>query len=173
MILEMIENVRMKPFAKRIVRQLEVVIEKAANALIHKVILKLDNKDLWPLIQYLRDLEVEFEGQRYLSFQLEDFAEEALKQAHTDIENGNLDDAKDNFHEGLQNVLDQGLLLFYKEPMSILKLSFVMRKVVDIGYAAIHKAVKPAINKIVHGMDIEELESLKTYIDSLTAEIED
>jgi hypothetical protein len=54
----------------------------------------------------------------------------------------------------------------------MLKLKFVMRKVVDIGYAAIHAAVKPAINKIVHGMDIEELESLKAYIDSLVVEIE-
>src|SRR5690606_27176206 len=138
-----------------------------------KVILKLDNKDLWPLVQYLRDLEVEFEDKRYLSFPLEDFAEKALVDAHEDIQKGKLDDARENFDEGLQNLLDQGLLLFYKEPMAMLRLSFVMRKIVDIGYSAIHAAVKPAIHKIVDGMELQELESLKNYVDSLTLEIED
>lgn len=172
LILDMIENVKMKPFAKKIVLQLEHVIQKTANALVHKVILKLSNKDLWPLVQYLRDLEVDYKDQRYLSFPIDDYAEQALIQAHEDIANGNLDAAKKNFNEGLQNVLDQGLLLFYKEPMSMLKLNFVMRKVVDIGYAAIHAAVKPAIHKIVDGMELDELESLKHYVDTLTLEID-
>lgn len=172
MIVQMIDSVKMKPFARKIVMQLEGVIQKTANALVHKVILKLSNKELWPLVNYLRSLEVEIEGKRYLSFSLEDFAEKALKQAHLDIDNNNLKAARANFHKGLENVLDQGLYIFYKEPMSMLKLGFVMRKIVDVGYAAIHAAVHPAINKIVHGMEIEELESLKHYVDTMTVEME-
>lgn len=172
MIVKMIENVKMKPFARKIVMQLEGVIQKTANALVHKVILKLSNKELWPLVNYLRSIEVEIEGKRYLSFSIDDFAEKALKQAHIDIDSNNLKAARDNFQKGMENVLDQGLYIFYKEPMSMLKLGFVMRKIVDVGYVAIHAAVHPAINKIVHGMEIDELQSLKHYVDSMTVEVE-
>ena len=140
--------------------------------MVHKVILKLSNKELWPLVQYLRDLEVELDGQRYLSFPLEAFAEKALIQSVIDIENKNLKAARDNFHKGLENLLDQGLLIFYKEPMAIIKLGMVARKIVDFGYTAIHGATSAAINKIIHGMELHELESLKAYIDTLTVEIE-
>ncbi len=173
LISDMMDNVKMKPFARKIVLQLETVIEKTAQALVSKVIVKLDNHELWPLVEYLRTLEVEYEGKRYLSFALEDFAEKALQKAHVEIVSGNIEEAKDYFHEGLQNVLDQGLLLFYKQPMDMLELGFIMRKIVDVGYKAIHAAVKPAINKIVHGMELDELQSLKNYIDTLTLEIEE
>lgn len=172
LIVDMINNVQMKPFAKKIVLQLESVIQKTANALVHKVILKLNNQELWPLVEYLRELEVELEGKRYLSFPLETFAEKAINKAYTEIDNKDLKQAKEHFDLGLQNILDQGLLIFYKKPMSMLKLGFVMRKIVDVGYAAIHAAVKPAIHKIVHDMDLHELESLKHYIETLTVEIE-
>jgi len=172
LIIDMIANVQMKPFAKKIVLQLEGVIQKTANALVHKVILKLDNQELWPLVEYLRELEVELDGKRYLSFPLEAYAEKAINKANIEIHNKDLSKAKNHFDEGMQNILDQGLLVFYKKPMSMLKLGFIMRKIVDVGYSAIHAAVKPTIHKVVHDMDLHELESLKHYIETLTVEIE-
>ena len=172
MILQMIETVAMKPFAKKVVKQLESVIEKTAHALVHKVILKLNNDELWPLVEYLHAMEVEIDGKRYISFELKPDAEAALKQSFVDMENKNLSAARNNLHLALLDVLDQGLLHFYKEPMSLLKLGMIARKIVDWGYAAIHAATKPAIHKIIHDMDLHELESLKNYIDTLVFEIE-
>ncbi len=172
MIVDLVEQVKMKPFAKKIVKQLEGVIEKTANTLVNKVILKLSNKDLIPLVEYLRTLELEIDGIRYIAFQLEDFAEEALEQSRVALQEEDLKAARKEFHTAMQNFQEQGLYIFYKKPMGMIKLGMVAKKIVDLGYKAIQGAVKPAINKIVKGMDLDELETLEAYISTMTHKVD-
>ena len=172
LVIQMLETVDMKPFAKTVITQLGHLIEKVAAILVNKVVSKMSNQEVRPLIEYLNSMECEIDGQRYLSFELDPNAAQLLVQGYQALEAGKSDAARESLINALIETLNQGNLVFYKKPMELLKLGFVARKIVDLGYTSLDKAIRPAIHKIGEHMELDELKSLKIYVDNLVIETE-
>lgn len=172
LVIQMLETVEMKPLAKTVVTQLGHLIEKLAAILVNKVISKMNNQEVKPLVEYLNSMECEIDSQRYLSFELDRNAVQLLVRGYQAVEAGKSDAARENLINALIETLDQGNIAFYKKPMELLKLGFVARKIVDLGYISLDKAIRPTIHKIGEHMEMDELKSLKTYIDNLVIETE-
>ena len=172
LVIKMLETVEMKPLAKTVVTQLGHLIEKVAAVLVNKVIAKMSNQEVRPLVEYLNNMECEIEGNRYLSFELGTTTVKFLMAGYQALDAGKTHEARANLISALTESLNEGTIIFYKKPMELLKLGFVARKVVDLGYTSLDKAIRPAIHKIGEHMELEELKSLKVYIDNLVIETE-
>jgi hypothetical protein len=162
---DLVEQVKMKKFAKKIVHQVSVVVHKAIHAMVDKVISKLSNRDLKPIVSHFKNLEIlHEEEQRLMGFQLNDELEEMVVACIEHLENDNVESAKQELVTLLENILDHSLELFLVEPMSLIKLGMISRKVVDFVTVTIEKTVPQAIGKIIEHMDKEELESLRDFL---------
>ena len=161
---DLVKEVKMKPFAQKVIRQIGGFSHKTINSLIDKVISKLNNKELRPIVEYFKNTEVEFEDALYLGFEIDQELETLLFVAIKNIDKGNTDVAKIELVQVLEEVTFQSLEVFLVKPMSLVKLGLISRKVVDFVSAALEKAVPPAIGKIVEHMDQEEVASLKDFL---------
>jgi hypothetical protein len=161
---DLIKEVKMKPFAQKVLRQIGGFAHKSINSLIDKVISKLNNKELFPVVEYFKATEVEFENEKYLGFELDKRLETLLFSAIKNTEKGNAELAKKELVQVLEEVTLESLEVFLVKPMALIKLGLISRKVVNFVSAALEKAAPPAIGKIVEHMDQEELESLKDFL---------
>ncbi len=164
---DMVENVTMKPFAKKVVIQVGSLSRKTVNTLVDKVVKKLSNKELLPLVGYFKDLELEHEGQIYMAFRMEDDLEECLDRCLENLESGDVEAVRKDLVTLLVGVANQSIELNLVKPMSLIKLGMISRKVVDFVETTLEKAIPPAIKKIVKNMDQEELESLRDFLMNL------
>lgn len=160
---QLVESVEMKPLTKKIMKQLGAVVEKTSTVLVEKVIAKLKNEELLPILEYMTELEVEHEGVLYLCCPLDEARAGRLIGALDEIDAGNGDAARVAFLEELLYVEDVALLEFYKRPLDLVKLGMIARKIVDVGYVTLGKASHSAVKKMVSKMDQHELESLGDY----------
>lgn len=160
----LIEQVELKPFAHTIVHQVSTLVHKAVNALVKRVIGKLANYELKPLVEYFKSLEIEHEGKIYLGFQLENRIEDLIASCIKHLENGNIDASKEELIIVLEDVIENTLEIFLLDAMSKVRLGMIARKIVDLTHTTIHKAVPPALHKIVDHMDHSQLEQLKDFL---------
>lgn len=166
MVDDLCDQVEMKPLAQKIVKQMGGIIQKAINVLLDKVISKLNNRDLAPLVNHLRGLELEHDGSVGLAVEMDDDLAAVLFNAFKHIDAGDLTLARRDLIESMLGIMDLSLLVFLREPMDLLNLGMISKKVVDICLVTIKKALPPALRKITSDMNVEELQSLKGYIET-------
>lgn len=161
---ELVEKVKMKPFSKKVIHQVGAISHKTINVLIDKVVSKLENKELLPLVQHFKQCESMHSNKRTLGFQLDDAHEAQVFSCIANLEKGEIELVRRDLISLLESITDQGIELFLHQPMSLIKLGLISRKVVDFVGATIQKTVPPAIGKIVEHMDKEELKSLEGFL---------
>jgi len=164
MVDDLVEQVKMKPFSKKIIHQVGAISHKTLNVLIDKVVSKLDNKELLPLVKHFKDNEIKYKDKKYLGFQLSDSQEAHLFSCIEGLKKGEIESAKEDLVALLESVTDEGIELFLHTPMSLIHLGMIARKIVDFVGSTIEKTVPPAIGKIVEHMEHEELKSLETFL---------
>ena len=160
----MLEKVEMQPFAQKVVRQVSSVVHKAVNVLISKVVGKLSNKELKPLVSQFKSMEFEHEGTIFLGFEVEARMEAMIHSCIAHLEAGDLPNAKSELIELLEHLIDESLDLYLMVPMSLVRLGMISRKLVDLTQTTIEKAVPPALRKIVDHMDQQEMETLREFL---------
>ncbi len=160
----LIEQVELKPFAHSIVHQVSTLVQKAIHIMVKKVVGKLDNRELKPLVEYYKAQEIEHQGKIYLGFQIDSRIETLIASCIQHLENGNIDASKKELIIVLEDIIENTLNIFLLEAMGKVRLGLIARKVVDLTHATIDKAVPPALHKIVNHMDHSQLEQLKSFL---------
>lgn len=160
----LIDQVDMKPFAHKLIHQVSSLVHKAVNVLVKKVIGKLSNKELRPIVEYYKSLEIEHEGKRYLGYKVEENIVALIDSCIVHLEAGNIEASKAELVIILEDVIENGLDIFLLETMSKVRLGMIARKLVDVTHTTIDKAVPPALHKIIDHMEQSELEQLKDFL---------
>lgn len=160
----MIEQVDLKPFAQKLITQVSSLVHKAVNVLVKKVVGKLNNEELDPLVNHFKAHEFKYQGAAYLGYQLEPRIEALIESCIAHLENDNIEEAKSELIEILEDVIENSLDVFMLHPMSLIKLGLVARKLVGFTHTTIDKAVPPALHKIVDHMEKPQLLQLKDFL---------
>ncbi len=168
---EFLRDVELKPFARKVMTQVGSVVEKTSISIVEKVIVKLPNKELRIILDYMVDHELDVDGTLYLASEMNQDKGQRLLDSLVIINNGDGEQVKDEFMESLLYVLDLSLNDFLKQPMSLIKLGLISRKMVDIGYVTLTKASKTAVKQMVKKMDNQELKSMGIYASTLIQEV--
>lgn len=161
---DLVVKVKMKPLSKKIIHQVGAISHKTINVLIDKVVSKLDNKELSPLVAHFKVCESIHDGKKTLGFQLNEREEMQILNCIENLKIGKIDLVKKDLVLLLESIVDEGIELFLHMPMSLIKLGIISRKVVDLVGSTIQKTVPPAIGKIVAHMDAEELRTLEAFL---------
>lgn len=169
-IYDLCDQVEIKPFAEKVVRQLGKLMEKTTNILLDKVISKLSNEELVPLVEYLENLELDCDGNLYMSILLSDKVEDDLDRSFACIESKDVDKATKHFRNGIIGLAEASIHTFLIEMMGLLNLGFLTRKIVDLSAATLQKAIPPAIRKTAVDLSQTELESFQSYLDQFLLE---
>ena len=167
MVHDMLDQVSMKPMARKIVEQVSGLILKTVNVFVKKVVSKLHNKELLPLVEYFKALELERDGQTYLSYEVTPNMEELIPSCIEHVEEGRTAEAKKELIIILEDFIDHSLDIYLVKPMSLIKLGLIAKKLMDLTQTTIEKAMPPALHKIVNQMDHDELLSLKEFLLSM------
>jgi len=169
----LIEQVHLKPFAHTIVHQVSTLVHKAIHILIKKVVGKLENRELKPLVEHFKSMEITHQGEIYLGFQLENRIEDLIASCIKHLDNGNIDASKEELIIVLENVIELSTNIFLLEAMGKVRLGMIARKMVDLTHTTIDKAVPPALHKIVDHMDHSQLEQLKGFLLQYLIKVDD
>lgn len=164
MVFDLIEQVSFKPFAKKLIKQVGAIMQKVFNVLIDKVIAKLNNRELEPLVNHFKNMEIDFNNQTYLAFPIDDKLSKQINDCLVLVEEEKTDVAKIELEQILLSILYESIEVFVKQTMSLLKLGIVAKKVLDMVYLTIDKTIPSAVRKIVSGMNQEELESFRDFL---------
>ena len=168
---EFLRDVELKPFARKVMTQVGSITEKTATSIVEKVIVKLPNKDLKTVLDYMVSHELDVEGKLYLASEMDQAKGQQLLDALAVINQGNGEQVKGQFTSSLLYVMELSLNDFFKQPMSLIKLGMIAKKLVDIGYVTLNKASQTAIKKMVGKMDNTELKSMGVYASTLIVEV--
>lgn len=159
-----LDAVEMKPFAHKLVHQVSAIVHKALHVMVKKVVGKLSNSELKPLVEYFKSQEIEHKGNIYLGYQLEDRIEDLVASCFEHLEKGNIEIAKAELVIILEDVIESTLEIFMLEALAKVRLGMIARKMVDFTHTTIYKAVPPALHKIIDHMEKPQLEQLKDFL---------
>ncbi len=160
----LLDAVEMKPFAHKLVHQVSAIVHKAVHVMVKKVVGKLSNSELKPLVEYFKSLEIEHEGEVYLGYELEDRIEALVASCIDHLEKDNIEKSKEELIIILEDVIESILEIFLLEAMAKVRLGLIARKMVDFTHTTIYKAVPPALHKIIDHMEKPQLEQLKVFL---------
>lgn len=163
--------VGLKEFQRKIVLGAVSTIKKAVHFALGKIVKSLTNNDLVAISQYMDVmLQREPEGTvppAYIAFPISDVLEERLHGVFSRAQTG---DAKKEVPEIVNTLLlltDEALSAYILQPLDLLKLGFVMKKLATGSYEIVRTASHVLVKKLFETMDGPEIKRICEYLDKL------
>lgn len=156
-------------FRKRLIDTLGSVIEKTTHSLIRSVVAKLSNEELARLKDFVQERRLVLDGKPYVSYPLPQHFTTRFEALHEATMSGNRENA-DVQADVMNEFSDIALDYMFKRPTDLIKLGFIARKGVDLGYSSIRSVAHSTTRKFSHDLSLEENQRLSTYFYGLMRE---
>lgn len=163
--------VGLKEFQRKIVLGAVSTIKKAIDFALGKIIKSLSNSDLIAISQYMDVmLQREPEGSNppaYICFPISDTLEQRIHGVFARAQAG---DAKKEVPELVSTLLvltEEALSAYILQPLDLLKLGFVMKKLAMGSYEIVRTASNVLVKKLFETMDEQEVKKICEYLDRL------
>lgn len=171
-LLDLVHLIKLSPFMEKLVTSTAGAIRTTAHGIIKTVVGKLDNKQMLPLANYLRDhllMAPDHQGQLvpWVGFPCDEAFDRRVVALLAGLRGEQPQTQAAELAEVLGLVVDRVLDAFIVQPVDLLKLGFVLRKIVDGGAAVIDKASRTMIRKMVPDLAAAQLLASADYIDAL------
>lgn len=155
-------QVELTPFRKKMVDALGGLIEKTSHGLIRSVVSKLNNDELRRLESFVEERRLRIDDKPYVSFPLPQHFTTRFMALHEATMAGNRDNVAEQI-EVMSEFVDISLDYMYRRPTELLKLGFVARKAVDLGYSSIRALAHSTIRKLATDLSLEENQKMSLY----------
>lgn len=163
--------VGLKEFQRKIVLGAVSTIKKATHFALGKIVKSLSNEDLRAIAQYMDVmLQIEPEGSNppaYICFPIDVVLEQRL---HSVFARARAEDAKKEVPEltsALLALTEAALTAYILQPLELLKLGYVMKKLAMGSYEIVRTASHVLVKKLFETMDESELKRISEYLDQL------
>lgn len=163
------QQIELTGFRKKLVDGLGNVIEKTTHGLIRSIVAKLSNDELRQLQSFVEERRLVIDGKPYVSFPLPPHFTTRFEALHEATMSGN----RENAHEQadvMNEFVDVSLDYMFTRPVNLLKLGFIARKAVDLGYSSIRSVAHSTVRKLSTDVSLEENQRLSTYFYNLMRE---
>lgn len=162
-------QIELHGFRKKLVDGLGSVLEKTTHGLIKAVVAKLANDELKGLRVFVEERRLALAGKPYVSFPLPQHFTTRFMVQHEATMSGNRDNP-DAQADVMNELVDIALDYLLKRPTDLIKLGFLARKGVDIGYSSIRSVAHSTIRKLAHDLSLEENQKVSRYFYELMRE---
>ncbi|MCG8316169.1 MAG: hypothetical protein MI976_23405 [Pseudomonadales bacterium] len=171
MLIGVADAVQLTPRTLKIVHGAADTIGKASGLLVAKLIAKRPNKELEPLVAYVDETnlpaDINSKGVHCIGCEIEKPLYETMQRLMNEVRANNHDHIRDELHEVMLQVVDIVLEGFMLRAVRLLKLNFVMRKLVDATAATCRGAGHMVVNKVLKNLDNDQLDRMAEYFDTL------
>lgn len=155
-------QIQLHGFRKKLVDTLGSVIEKTTHSLIKTVLAKLSNEELAQLKGFVEERRLVIDGKPYVSYPLSPHFTTRFEAQHESIMSGNRDNP-DGQADVMNELIDISLDYMFKRPTDLVKLGFIARKGVDIGYSTIRSVAHSTTRKMAHDLSLEENQRVSAH----------
>jgi len=161
----------LKEFQRKIVSGAVSTIKKAVDFALGKIIKSLNNSDLVAISQYM-DVMLQHEPAgstppAYIAFPISDELETQLHAIFVNVQTGNAKREVPQLVSILLKLNDEALSAYILQPLDLLKLGFVIKKLAMGSYEIVKTASNVLIKKLFETMDEQEIKKLCEYLDRL------
>ena len=168
------DQANMPPSTRKIIQFTVDTINKATHLVIKSTVRKLDvdqNRraaDYMDTVRFMKELDGE--PVWYVAFPLNDMMAAKGRKAFILGIDGDINKAIPALQEYFHQLTDIALYWYFEEPMKLLRFGPIMRKVSEVGVATTRKATHTVIDKVIPGMDKEQLAISCRYAQSQLVE---
>ena len=171
MMIGVADAVQLSPRTLKIVHSAADTVGKASGLLVAKLISKRPNKELEPLVDYVEETnipaDINSKGVHCIGCEIEQSLYETMQRMMDEVRANNHDQIRDELHQVMLKVVDIVLEGFMLKAVRLLKLNFVMRKLVDATAATCRGAGHMVVNKVLRHLDNEQMDRMAEYFDQL------
>lgn len=162
-------QIELNGFRKKLVDSLGNVIEKTTHSLIRSIVAKLSNEELRRLQAFVEERRLVIDGKPHVSFPLPPHFTTRFEALHEATMSGSHDNANEQA-DVMNEFVDISLDYMFTKPVALLKLGFIARKGVDLGYTSIRSLAHSTVRKLSTDVSLEENQRLSTYFYDLMKE---
>lgn len=148
-------------------------IKKASEPLIRKLAASLSAEELNILANYMDTVIVgEQEGRGYIGYPVTPEVMAGFEAVFTGVKAGKGPEQIDLFQHTLIEMTRCAYYTFFEQPLGLLKLGLVKRKLTDVALKVCRSATLTLIGTVFKGMPQQELEAVVGYLESMIYERE-
>ena len=167
----------LNPVSRKLLTTAIATIRKTLQLVVGRITRKLGNREMRPLAQFMD--EVMFrdrsrpDGLAFIAFELDDDLSEQLQQLQRACRAGNTD-VTDAMVVAFQTMAEEGITRFFAEPVAMLNLGPVLRKIAEMGVDTIRSVTATLIRRLFVMLSHEQMAAVVDYFCSMiTAEAPD
>lgn len=177
LILNLVTSLPVRPVVATLARQFAQLIKGTSHVAIKQVVVKLDNEDLRPLLGYIRARQfvtmVDGVARHFNAFPIPAALKIRFFTAFAAARHDHGEAERETLRQAMLEFSAKSLYHFYEEPVGLLQLGFVARKVVETGHSAIRKGAQAAINTIFPTLTADEMKYFSAYFEQFFQDVGD
>ncbi|MDP2227777.1 MAG: hypothetical protein Q8J78_09925, partial [Moraxellaceae bacterium] len=170
--IDIIDLLKLSPFMSKLIHGSVGTIKSTIHSISRTIINKLDNKQLLPMADYVGSLmltapDVHGHAAAYVGFPISADTYKRLHDVITKMRDGQTQEQIPALTAVLNEVTDLAMEAYFTNPIELLKLGFILRKMAEGGVSVIRGAVHMVIRKLVPDLTHDQLLAVAEYMDSL------
>jgi len=166
--LNYLDIMSVRPVAQKAVRGCVETIRKASIPMINKLAHGLTEPELDQLVDFSNRLIVGVKGsQGYVGYPVTSAVVENFEKAFVSIRAGNGAAEIERLQEALVEMTRCAYYTFFEEPLALMELGMVKRKLTDVALKVCRSATLTLIGSVFKGMPQQELEAVVDYLESM------
>jgi hypothetical protein len=169
--LNYLEIMDIRPMAQRAINGCVATIKKASKPLIKKLVSGMSPSELDNLGQFMQEVIVGTEGGRaYVGYPVTDEIVVNFRTVFAGVRQGQGAEHIDLFQTTLIDMTRCAYLTFFEQPIKLIKLGSVKRKLTDVALKLCKSTTLKLIESVFKGMPQKELEVVADYLESMIYE---